>query len=58
MGAFALALFALDGFFMLFYGMLGAAFAHRMSEPKFRRGFSLLVGSILIVVAVLMTQRL
>jgi len=58
MGAFALALFALDGFFMMFYGLLGAAFAHKMSEPKFRRGFSLLVGSILLLVAVLMTQRL
>jgi threonine/homoserine/homoserine lactone efflux protein len=58
MGAFALALFALDGFFMMFYGMLGAAFAHKMSEPKFRRGFSLLVGSILLLVAGLMTLRL
>lgn len=58
MGAFALALFALDGFFMISYGMLGAAFAHKMSEPKFRRGFSILVGSILLLVAGLMTTRL
>lgn len=58
MGAFALALFALDGFFMMSYGMLGAAFAHKMSEPKFRRGFSLLVGAILLLVAGLMTTRL
>lgn len=58
MGAFAIALFLLDGFFMISYGMLGAAFAHKMSEPKFRRGFSILVGSILILVAGLMSGRL
>jgi threonine/homoserine/homoserine lactone efflux protein len=58
MGAFALALFALDGFFMISYGMLGAAFAHKMNEPKFRRGFSFVVGTILLLVAGLMTQRL
>jgi threonine/homoserine/homoserine lactone efflux protein len=58
MGAFAVALFVLDGFFMTSYGMLGAAFAHKMSEQKFRRGFSLLVGTILMLVAGLMTQRL
>jgi threonine/homoserine/homoserine lactone efflux protein len=58
MGAFALALFALDGFFMMTYGMLGAAFAHKMNEPAFRRGFCVLVGSILLLVAAMMTQRL
>ncbi len=58
MAAFALALFALDGFFMVVYGLLGAAFAHRMNEPKFRRGFGIFVGVVLIIVAALMSRRL
>ena len=58
MGVFALCLFALDGFFMMAYGLLGAAFAHKMSEPRFRRGFGLFVGSILLTVAALMVDRL
>jgi len=58
MGAFALALFVLDGIFMTGYGLLGAAFAHRMEEPKFRRGFGLFVGIILLIVALLMVMRL
>ena len=41
MGAFAVALVALDSFFMLGYGVLGAAFAHKMQEPKFRRAFGI-----------------
>ncbi len=28
---------------MIAYGMLGAVFAHKMQEAKFRRGFSLFV---------------
>jgi threonine/homoserine/homoserine lactone efflux protein len=58
MGAFAIALFSLDGCFMTGYGLLGAAFAHKMHEPRFRRAFNLLIGAILILVAVLMTLRL
>ena len=58
MGAFAIAMIACDSFFMLFYGALGASFAHKMAEPKFRRLFSLFVGAILIVVAALMVTRL
>ncbi|MDR3440911.1 LysE family translocator [Telmatospirillum sp.] len=58
MGAFAIGLFCLDGFFMTSYGMLGAAFAHKMNEPAFRRGFGILVGTILLLVAAMMTQRL
>ncbi|PKU24190.1 LysE family translocator [Telmatospirillum siberiense] len=58
MAAFALGLFILDGTAMISYGMLGAAFAHKMGEPKFRRAFSLLVGSILLFVAGLMLLRL
>ena len=58
MGAFAIAMIASDTFFMLFYGALGAGFAHKMAEPRFRRLFSLFVGAILIVVAGLMMTRL
>ena len=58
MGAFAIALVALDSFFMISYGVLGAAFAHKMAEPKFRRLFGLFVGFVLIVVAALMTTRI
>jgi len=58
MGAFAIALVALDTFFMLGYGVLGAAFAHKMQEPKFRRVFGIFVGTVLIVVSGLMASRL
>ena len=58
MGAFAIALVAFDSFFMIGYGMLGAAFAHKMAEPRFRRLFGLFVGFVLIVVAVLMATRI
>jgi threonine/homoserine/homoserine lactone efflux protein len=58
MCAFAVALFAIDGFFMIAYGLSGAAFAHKMEEPKFRRGFGIFVGSILLLVAGLMVRRL
>jgi threonine/homoserine/homoserine lactone efflux protein len=58
MGAFAIALVALDSFFMIGYGILGAAFAHKMAEPRFRRLFGLFVGLVLIVVAALMATRI
>jgi threonine/homoserine/homoserine lactone efflux protein len=58
MGAFAIALVAMDSFFMLGYGILGAAFAHKMQEPKFRRFFGFFVGTVLLLVAALMTTRL
>jgi threonine/homoserine/homoserine lactone efflux protein len=55
---FAVTLFALDGVFMIGYGALGAAFAHKMAEPRFRRAFGIFVGTILLTVAALMTMRL
>jgi threonine/homoserine/homoserine lactone efflux protein len=58
LGAFALALFAMDFFFMIGYGLLGAAFAHKMDEPRFRRGFGIFVGTLLLIVALLMAGRL
>jgi threonine/homoserine/homoserine lactone efflux protein len=58
MGVFALALLLFDSLFMIFYGLLGAAFAHRFEEARFRRGFSLFVGLVLLLVAALMAKRL
>jgi len=58
MGAFAIALLALDSFFMIGYGVLGATFAHKMDEPRFRRLFGLFVGIVLIAVAALMATRI
>jgi threonine/homoserine/homoserine lactone efflux protein len=58
MGAFAVALVALDSFFMIGYGVLGAAFAHKMAEPRFLRLFGLFVGCVLIAVAALMATRI
>lgn len=58
MGAFAVALVALDSFFMIGYGVLGATFAHKMAEPRFRRLFGLFVGFVLMVVAGLMATRI
>jgi len=58
MCAFAVALFMMDGFFMVAYGLLGAAFAHKMEEPNFRRAFGLFVGCILLLVAALMAMRI
>ncbi len=58
MGAFAIGFFALDVSFMMGYGLLGAAFAHKMNQPDFRRGFGLFVGVVLMIVAMLMARRL
>lgn len=58
LAAFALALLVLDSFFMIGYGLLGAAFAHKMNEARFRRAFGLFVGTVLLVVAGLMVMRL
>ena len=58
MGAYAVGMLSMDGAVMIVYGLLGAAFAHRMAEPRFRRGFGLFVGLVLLLVAALMVQRL
>jgi threonine/homoserine/homoserine lactone efflux protein len=58
MAAFAVAMLSMDGAAMFAYGLLGAAFAHRMNEPKFRRGFGIFVGVVLLLVAALMARRL
>ena len=58
MAAFASGMFVIDGFFMISYGLLGAAFAHKMAEPGFRRVFSATVGAVLLAVASMMVGRL
>ena len=39
------------------YGLGGAALARRMAEPRFRRGFQVVVGVLLITAAALMAFR-
>jgi threonine/homoserine/homoserine lactone efflux protein len=58
LGAFALAVFAFDGLFMTSYGLMGAALAHKMQEPRIRRTFGVFVGLVLILIAVLLARAL
>ena len=53
MAMFAAALVAMDVIAMSAYGLGGAALSRRMTSPRFRRGFSLLVGVMLLAAAVL-----
>ena len=55
---FAMATIGMDVLSMSAYGLGGAALARRMSEPRFRRGFGLFVGSLLLLAAVLIVSRL
>jgi threonine/homoserine/homoserine lactone efflux protein len=55
---FALATIGMDVLSMSAYGLGGAALARRMSEPRFRKGFALLTGVLLIAAAVLILSRL
>ncbi len=55
---FALATIGMDVLSMSAYGLGGAALARRMSEPRFRRGFALLTGALLLAAAVLILSRL
>lgn len=57
-----LALFAagqigLDAIAMLAYGFGGAALSARLTEPRFRQGFSLLTGILLLLAALLILMR-
>ncbi|HEX6867000.1 MAG TPA: LysE family translocator [Caulobacteraceae bacterium] len=54
---FAAATIGLDVIAMSAYGLSGAALSRRMSEPRFRRGFSIVVGVLLIAAAVLILTR-
>ena len=54
---FALATIGMDVLSMSAYGLGGAAIASRMSEPQFRKGFSICVGLLLLSAAVLMATK-
>ena len=55
---FALATIGMDLVTMSAYGLGGAALARRMGEPRFRKGFALLTGILLLAAAVLIVSRL
>ena len=54
---FAVATIGFDVISMSAYGLGGAALARRMNEPRFRRGFQVGVGLLLITAATLMALR-
>lgn len=58
LGLFAAAVILMDVVTMTTYGFGGAALARRMDEPRFRRGFGLIVGLLLLTAAVLIVSRL
>ena len=53
----ALGTLGMDALAMTAYGLGGAAVAHRMGEPRFRRAFGLFVGVLLICAAGLIVSR-
>lgn len=55
---FAAATIGMDVLSMSAYGLGGAALARRMTEPRFRRGFAILTGALLLAAAVLILSRL
>ncbi|CAN5437692.1 LysE family translocator [soil metagenome] len=55
---FAMATIGMDVVSMSAYGLGGAALARRMSEPRFRRGFGIFVGVLLLCASVLIVSRL
>lgn len=57
LAAFACATILLDMIAMSAYGLGGAALAVRMTEPRFRRGFSIAVGLLLLTAASLMAAK-
>lgn len=57
LAAFACATLTLDIAAMSAYGLGGAAIAARMTEPRFRRGFSICVGMLLLSAATLMATK-
>jgi threonine/homoserine/homoserine lactone efflux protein len=57
LAAFAAATLSLDVVAMSAYGLGGAALAAKMNEPRFRRGFSVAVGLLLLTAAVLMILK-
>jgi threonine/homoserine/homoserine lactone efflux protein len=57
MAMFALAAIGMDLVSMTSYGLGGAALSARMAEPGFRRGFSFVVGALLLSAAALILLR-
>jgi len=55
---FAVATIGMDVLSMSAYGLGGAALARRMGEPRFRRGFAILTGLLLLAAATLIVSRL
>lgn len=55
---FAAAVIGMDVLTMSAYGLGGAVLARRMSEPRFRRGFGVFVGILLLIAAALIVSRL
>jgi threonine/homoserine/homoserine lactone efflux protein len=55
---FAAAVILMDVITMTTYGLGGAVLARRMDEPRFRRGFGVFVGLLLLSAAVLIVSRL
>lgn len=55
---FAVATIGMDVLSMSAYGLGGAALARRMSVPRFRRGFGVLTGILLLAACVLILTRL
>jgi len=55
---FALATIGMDVLSMSAYGLGGAALARRMGEPRFRTGFALMTGVLLLSASILIITRL
>lgn len=55
---FALATIGMDVMSMSAYGLFGAALARRMAEPRFRRGFQVVSGGLLLAASGLILTRL
>jgi len=54
---YAAATIGMDVIAMTAYGLGGAALAGRMNQPRFRRGYALTVGVLLIMVSLLILAR-
>ncbi|WP_427790138.1 LysE family translocator [Brevundimonas diminuta] len=55
---FAVTTVAMDGLSMSGYGLGGAALARQMTAPRFRKGFGIVVGCLLLLAAILIVSRL
>ena len=58
MALFAVAVIGMDMMSMSAYALSGAALSRRMQQPRFRKGFGVFVGLLLMVAAILIVLRL